>query len=115
MSLRLSPAASAGLFSTTFVTSAPLGRSSPRLSEISFDTLCMVAPSHGRRTCLTPPLAAATTMRTILAGIAKPMPTLPPDCEKIAELMPTSRAFISTSAPPELPGLIAASVWMKKP
>ena len=36
-------------------------------------------------------------------------------CEKIAELMPTTRPFMSTSGPPELPGLIAASVWMKKP
>ena len=27
--------------------------------------------------------------------------------------MPTTRPAVSTSAPPELPGLIAASVWMK--
>ncbi len=38
---------------------------------------------------------------------------LPPLREKIAVLMPTSRPSPSTSAPPELPGLIAASVWMK--
>ncbi len=43
------------------------------------------------------------------------MPMLPPEREKIAELMPISRPLRSTSAPPELPGLIAASVWMKKP
>jgi hypothetical protein len=41
------------------------------------------------------------------------MPWLPPLWEKIAVLMPTSRPFMSTSAPPELPGLMAASVWMK--
>ena len=49
----------------------------------------------------------------MLAGMAKPMPTEPPDCEKMAVLMPTSRPCRSTSAPPELPGLMAASVWMK--
>ena len=31
----------------------------------------------------------------------------------IAELMPTSSPFILTRAPPELPGLIEASVWIK--
>jgi hypothetical protein len=41
------------------------------------------------------------------------MPIEPPDCERIAELMPTRLPCASTSAPPELPGLIAASVWMK--
>ena len=46
-------------------------------------------------------------------GIAKPMPTLPPDGEKIIELMPTSSPRRFTSGPPELPGLIEASVWMK--
>ena len=41
------------------------------------------------------------------------MPTLPPEGEKIIELMPTSSPRRLTSAPPELPGLIEASVWMK--
>ena len=41
------------------------------------------------------------------------MPIEPPDCEKIALLMPIRLPFASTSAPPELPGLIGASVWMK--
>ena len=49
----------------------------------------------------------------MVVGIAKPMPIEPPLREKIAVLMPTSLPFESTSAPPELPGLIAASVWMK--
>ena len=51
----------------------------------------------------------------MLAGMAKPMPIEPPLREKIAVLMPRRSPFISTSAPPELPGLMAASVWMKKP
>ena len=50
----------------------------------------------------------------MLEGMAKPMPIEPPDLEKIAVLMPTRRPSMVTSAPPELPGLIAASVWMKK-
>ena len=41
------------------------------------------------------------------------MPRLPPVREKIAVLMPSRLPATSTSAPPELPGLIAASVWMK--
>ena len=35
------------------------------------------------------------------------MPCEPPEREKIAVLMPASLPFMSTSAPPELPGLIA--------
>jgi hypothetical protein len=53
------------------------------------------------------------TWRAVLTGIAKPMPRLPPVLEKIAVLMPSRLPATSTSAPPELPGLIAASVWMK--
>ena len=52
---------------------------------------------------------------TMLDGMAKPMPIEPPLRLKIAVLMPTSWPVMLISAPPELPGLIAASVWMKKP
>ena len=51
-----------------------------------------------------------------LDGMAKPRPMLPaalPRGLKLAMLMPTSSPFRLTSAPPELPGLIEASVWMK--
>jgi hypothetical protein len=43
------------------------------------------------------------------------MPSEPPVAlrEKIAVLMPTRLPAASMSAPPELPGLIEASVWMK--
>ena len=47
------------------------------------------------------------------AGIAKPMPMLPPLRLRMAEFMPTSLPSMLTSAPPELPGLMDASVWMK--
>ena len=49
----------------------------------------------------------------MFTGIAKPIPTEPPVCEKIALLIPISAPRTSTSGPPELPGLIEASVWMK--
>ncbi len=43
----------------------------------------------------------------VLIGTAKQMPCAPP---MIAVLMPITAPFASTSAPPELPGLSAASV-----
>jgi hypothetical protein len=107
------PARAAGLPGTTLATSAPPGRLSPKFSAISGVTSCSLAPSHGRLTVLPPVLAEATTTRTMFTGMAKPMPCEPPEREKIAVLMPASRPLRSTSAPPELPGLIAASVWMK--
>ena len=50
---------------------------------------------------------------TWLIGIAKPSPMLglAPKV-RIAEFTPITRAPASTSGPPELPGLIGASVWM---
>ena len=48
--------------------------------------------------------------------MAKPRPMLPaaePRGLKLAVLMPTSSPRRLTSAPPELPGLIEALVWMK--
>jgi hypothetical protein len=47
-----------------------------------------------------------------LTGIENPTPIDPPCAPvvAIAELMPTTRPSMSTSGPPELPGLIAASV-----
>ena len=52
-----------------------------------------------------------------LTGMAKPTPMLPVCSSllprvRMAELMPITRAWASTSGPPELPGLIAASVWI---
>ena len=41
------------------------------------------------------------------------MPIEPPDWEKIAVLIPTTAPRLSMSGPPELPGLMDASVWMK--
>ena len=48
--------------------------------------------------------------RAMLAGIAKPMP-LP--AVVTAVLMPMTSPRTENSGPPELPGFIGASVWMK--
>jgi hypothetical protein len=47
--------------------------------------------------------------------MAKPAPANEPLLEMMKVLMPTSSPCALTSAPPELPGLMAASVWMKPP
>ncbi len=54
--------------------------------------------------------SCSITALTMLTGMAKPMPILPPSLDNIAELIPISSPFRFTSAPPELPGLIEASV-----
>jgi len=46
-------------------------------------------------------------------GMAKPIPILPPPGARMAVFMPISSPRKFTSAPPELPGLMEASVWMK--
>ena len=46
-------------------------------------------------------------------GIAKPSPILPPDGDSICELMPINSPLVLTSAPPELPRFIGASVCRK--
>ena len=54
---------------------------------------------------------------TVFAGMANPMPTLPPSAPLlvpvwICELTPMTWPSALISGPPELPGLSAASVWM---
>ena len=64
------------------------------------------------RSTLPPEASSATTFAAVSEGTAKPMPTEPPVGEKIAVLIPTTSPSVSKSGPPELPLLIAASVWM---
>src|SRR2546430_449464 len=62
------------------------------------------------------PLASSwgTTSLAVLIGIAKPIPTepLPEPPVSIWALIPITRPAPSSSGPPELPGLIEASVWI---
>ena len=53
------------------------------------------------------------TRLAVLDGIEKPMPIEPPEGEMMAVLMPTTSPAMLNSGPPELPRLMAASVWMK--
>ena len=88
------------------LTSAFIASASP--ASISLPSM----PNSPRRTS---PYSAIWSTRffIILAGMAKPMPTLPPFGPNIAVLIPTNSPWRFTNAPPEFPRLIAASVWMK--
>ena len=57
--------------------------------------------------------SCATTLLTVSAGMAKAMPTEPPDGEKIAVLTPMTLPSTSKVGPPELPLFTGASIWMK--
>ena len=66
-----------------------------------------------------PVAMSSEAMRAAVSiGMAKPRPMLPtwpprlPPSEAMAELMPMTAPLPSTSGPPELPGLMAASVWI---
>jgi hypothetical protein len=68
-------------------------------------------PSQARRT---DPLStrSITTRRARLMGMAKPSPSLPPPRERMEEFTPITSPSALTSGPPELPGLMEASVWI---
>ena len=52
------------------------------------------------------------TFLTVSTGMAKPTPSLPPESLAIWALTPMTSPCASSSGPPELPWLIAASVWI---
>ena len=58
-------------------------------------------------------LRSATTLFIIVVGIANPYPVKFPVCEYSMALMPISSPLALTSAPPEFPAFMAASVCMK--
>ena len=66
-------------------------------------------PMYGRLSGL-PATAWAMIGRAMSIGIANPIPLL---LVAIAVLMPITFPPASSSGPPELPGLIAASVWIR--
>ena len=106
------PALSAGPPRSTPAISAPRVPSSLKDSATGGVTSCTSTPIQPR---VTLPLLTicSSTILAVDTGMAKPIPIEPPEREKIAVLMPIRLPAASTSAPPELPGLIAASVWMK--
>ena len=54
-------------------------------------------------------ISSPATQRAVFTGMAKLIPWA---MKIMAELMPITRPRLSTSGPPELPGLRATSVWM---
>jgi hypothetical protein len=66
-------------------------------------------PGDGRRPLR---ISCGTTRFTTSTGIAKPTPDDEPDSDRSAVFTPMRRPAESSSGPPELPGLIAASVWI---
>ena len=83
--------------------------SSPRLWASSGESGCSDTPIQPRTTL---PLSTSwsTTRFTMLIGMANPIPC---PAATIAVLIPMTSPFRFTSGPPELPGLMEASVWMK--
>ena len=100
------PARRAGEEPSTSCTSAPVAGPSPRSPSFR------AAPSQPRTTRPSARSRSAIT-RAMFTGTAKPMPEPPPFWATKAVFTPITRPCASTSGPPELPGLMAASVWMK--
>ncbi len=84
----------------------------PKDSARSRETGWIITPSQPRLTWPSLRSWSATSMATLM-GMAKESPMKPPVRLKIWELMPTTSPSRLNSGPPELPGLIATSVWMK--
>ena len=101
------PAAAAGEAGATSTTSTPRSRPTEAATRGGSGRVPPAMPIHARRTRPSRISAEITARVVALIGIASPRPT-----PATAVLMPTTRPRPSTSAPPELPGLSAASVWM---
>ncbi len=108
----LTPAVSAGEFLVVCATSAPEALFKPRSSAMSEVTGWISTPIQPR---VTAPfsLSCCTTFLTTSLVMAKPMPTLPPEGEKIAVFTPTTSPWALKVGPPELPWLTGASICRK--
>jgi hypothetical protein len=96
------PAVAAGLPAFTASTLAPAGELEPP-SE---------TPRYGYATAL-PAIRSPATVLTVSEGTAKPTPELSSlPSVAICTSTPTTSPLESINGPPELPWLIAASVWI---
>ena len=102
------PASSAGPSGSTDETTTPRGASSPSTSYPVRGTSPMRMPITPRVTL--PPRSSGSRSRTVLMGTANPTPALARRSLMIAVFMPMTSPRTFRSGPPELPGLIAASV-----
>ena len=100
-----SPAAAAGPPART----VPIARRCPTAESPT------VTPRYACWTAL-PAIRSSATVLTVLDGTAKPTPALalPPFWSSTAiwTFVPITLPVVSISGPPELPWLIAASVWI---
>ena len=83
-----------------------------RLSDIA---LLIATPVIPRNACWTLPLflSCSAIFLALSIGTANPIPIEPfPPAVAIWELIPITLPWLSMRGPPELPGLIAASVWI---
>src|SRR2546422_440670 len=104
---RRSPAAEAGELSSTEVTSAPVFAPSAAAASLSRDSASN--PHHASASA--PLFCSSLATRSARSmGIAKPIPC---PVARTAEQTPITLPSAFSSGPPELPGLIDASVWMK--
>ncbi len=103
------PAASAGPPFMTSATSTPSRSFTPKVPESSSVTSWIAIPSQPRTT-RPPAMSWRITSFAWLIGIEKPMPC---PAATIAVLIPITLPSRFRSGPPELPGLMDASVWMK--
>ena len=95
------PASAAGLFFSTaasFIPERDAGASG------ASTTPCQALPPA------TEPSSVAATFMALSTGMAKPMPWAP---ARTATLMPIISPSMFSSGPPELPGLMLASVWIR--
>ncbi len=109
MSPCLMPALSPGEPDCGETTRAPLASERPSDSAMSLLTGWICTPSQPRSTLPSFCRSAITSLATD-AGMAKAMPTLPPEGEKMAVLMPTTSPLRLKAGPPELPRFTAASI-----
>ena len=103
---RLMPAFCAGLSSNTSATRAPVLPSNPKLLARSGFMRWTPTPSQPLTT-LPFVRRSSITRRVMLLGMANPMPW---PAVTMAVLMPTTSPSVLSSGPPELPGLMEASV-----
>ena len=98
----LIPASFAAESFITSLTKAPFCTSRSKALAISEVNSLPLIPNTPR---LTSPYSISCEVKllTMLLGIAKPIPTLPPLGAIIAVFIPTSSPFKLTKAPPELP------------
>ena len=110
MSPACSPAFAAGPSGAIECSTTAERMSSPAASATRRGSATVSTPTPSQARC-TPPWRriSLTTKRTVLLATAKQMPCAP---RIIAVLMPMTAPADDTSAPPELPGLSAASVWI---